>query len=116
MVKNISQLFVAGPPVVERGLGQKVTKEQQRGSHIHTEVSGAVDNEVSTEQEAFAAIRRFLSYLPSNVYEAPLRQASTYYPNRREEELLSAIPRERRRIYNVRRIVEMVVDCGSFFE
>ena len=71
MVKGTSQLFVAGPPVVERGVGQKVTKEELGGSHIHAHGSGAVDNEVESEDEAFAAIRQFLSYLPSNVWQVP---------------------------------------------
>jgi acetyl-CoA carboxylase carboxyltransferase component len=73
MVKGTSQLFVAGPPVVERGVSEKVTKEQLGGSHIHARGSGAVDNEVDSEDEAFIAIRRFLSYLPSNVWQVPPR-------------------------------------------
>ena len=71
MVKGTSQLFVAGPPVVERGVGEKVSKEELGGSHIHTHESGAVDNQVASETEAFASVRRFLSYLPSNVYGSP---------------------------------------------
>jgi acetyl-CoA carboxylase carboxyltransferase component len=98
MVKGTSQLFVAGPPVVERGVGQKVSKEELGGSHIHAHLSGVVDNEVSTEQEAFESIRRFLSYLPSNVYQAPPRQAPGDDPKRREEDL------------------HLVVDRDSFFE
>lgn len=116
MVKGTSQLFVAGPPVVERGVGQKVSKEELGGSHIHAHLSGVVDNEVSTEQEAFESIRRFLSYLPSNVYQAPPRRAPEDDPKRHEEELLTAIPRDRRRSYDVRRILHLVVDRGSFFE
>src|SRR5258708_30388048 len=71
MVRGVSQLFVAGPPVVERGIGEKVGKEDLGGSFIHAHGSGAVDNEVETEVEAFAQIREFLSYLPSNVWQIP---------------------------------------------
>src|SRR5215216_5452859 len=71
MVKGTSQLFVAGPPVVERGVGQKVTKDELGGAHIHARGSGAVDNEVDSEEEAFAQIRQILSYLPSNVWQVP---------------------------------------------
>jgi len=116
MVKGTSQLFVAGPPVVERGVGEKVTKEELGGSQIHTHLSGVVDNEVVTEQEAFDSIRRFLSYLPSNVYQLPPQQAPDDDPNRRDDELLSAIPRDRRRSYDVRRILLLVTDRRSFFE
>ncbi|HEY6393171.1 MAG TPA: carboxyl transferase domain-containing protein, partial [Bryobacteraceae bacterium] len=61
MVRGSSQLFVAGPPVVERGVGEKVTKEELGGYEIHARGSGAVDNEVASETEAFQVIRRFLS-------------------------------------------------------
>src|SRR5579864_7078731 len=95
MVRGSSQLFVAGPPVVERGVGEKLSKEQLGGHEIHARGSGAVDNEVDTEDEAFDAIKRFLSYLPSSVWQAPPRAPSDDDPNRREEELISVIPRDR---------------------
>jgi acetyl-CoA carboxylase carboxyltransferase component len=116
MVKGVSQLFVAGPPVVERGVGEKVSKEELGGYEIHTRGSGAVDNEVDSEEEAFQAIRRFLSYLPSSVWQTPPRAIPADDANRREEELISIIPRDRRRAYDVRRILTMVFDQGSFFE
>jgi acetyl-CoA carboxylase carboxyltransferase component len=116
MVKGTSQLFVAGPPVVERGVGQKVTKEELGGAHIHARGSGAVDNEVETEEEAFASIRRFLSYLPSSVWQTPPRADSTDDPTRRESELIAIIPRDRRQPYDARRLVGLVVDRDSFFE
>lgn len=116
MVRGSSQLFVAGPPVVERGVGEKVSKEELGGYEIHARGSGAVDNEVASEEEAFAAIRRFLSYMPSSVWEAPPRVACEDSTQRREEELISIIPRDRRRVYDVRRILRAVFDQDSFFE
>ncbi len=116
MVKGTSQLFIAGPPVVERGIGHKVGKEELGGSQIHAHESGAVDNEVDSEAEAFETIRRFLSYMPSNVWQLPPRQAPQDPHDRREDGLISAIPRDRRRTYDVRRILEMVFDRGSMFE
>ena len=116
MVRGASQLFVAGPPVVERGVGEKVSKEQLGGYAIHTRGSGAVDNEVESEEEAFLAIRRFLRYLPSNVWQIPPRGESDDDPERRAEELISAIPRERHRSYDVRRILHFILDLDSFFE
>jgi acetyl-CoA carboxylase carboxyltransferase component len=116
MVRGSSQLFVAGPPVVERGVGEKVSKEELGGYEIHARGSGAVDNEVASEEEAFQAIRRFLSYLPSSVWQAPPRAASGDDPKRRDDELVSIIPRDRRRTYDVRRILTAVFDRGSLFE
>jgi acetyl-CoA carboxylase carboxyltransferase component len=116
MVRGSSQVFVAGPPVVERGMGRRVEKEELGGSHIHAHGNGVIDNETETEEEALAQLRRFLSYLPSSVWEAPARSAPVDDPARREEELVRIVPRERRRGYDVRRVLELVLDRGSIFE
>jgi acetyl-CoA carboxylase carboxyltransferase component len=116
MVKNTSQLFVAGPPVVERSFGKPVDKNQLGGSHIHAHVSGAVDNEVASEAEVFRDIARFLSYLPQNVWQAPPNIACNDPVNRRETTLLSAIPRDRRQMYQIRDVINPIVDKESFFE
>ena len=116
MIKETSQLFVAGPPVVERGFGKPVGKNELGGSHIHAHGSGAVDNEVETEQEAFDSIRDFLSYLPQNVWQAPPRIKAIDPADRRDESLLSVIPRDRRQMYQIREVINSVVDEDSFFE
>jgi acetyl-CoA carboxylase carboxyltransferase component len=113
MTKN-SAMFVAGPPVVAR-LGQDLGKQELGGWQIQTR-SGAVDHAVDTEDEAFAAARRFLSYMPSSIYELPPSAPSNDDPNRREDGLMNAVPRDRRKVYKMRRIVEALVDRGSFFE
>src|SRR5947199_4731949 len=114
MVKGTSQVFVAGPPVVAR-LGEQVDKEALGGSHIHAR-NGVVDLEVDSEDDAFAAARRFLSYLPSSVHEAPPRAAQIDDPERRDDWLIDAVPRDRRRAYKIRPVIEARVDAGSFFE
>jgi acetyl-CoA carboxylase carboxyltransferase component len=116
MVKGTSQVFAGGPPVVQRGMGSTVDKEALGGSEMHTRVSGAIDNEAETEDQAFEMARKFLSYLPSSVFELPPRGDTSDDPNRAEEALLSIIPRERRQVYRVRKILEMVLDKGSLFE
>ena len=116
MIKDTSQLFVAGPPVVERGFGKTVEKNELGGSHIHANLSGAVDNEVDSEEEAFRTIKKFLSYLPQNVWKIPPVMHCDDPPDRRDESLLSVIPRDRRQMYQVREIIESVTDAESFFE
>ena len=116
MPKGSAQVFVAGPPVVRRGIGQDVDKETLGGSSIHTRESGVVDNEVANEDEAFAQIRRFLSYLPASVHELPPVVPSDDPPERRDEELLQIVPRSRRQPHDLRRILGLVLDRGSFFE
>src|SRR5947207_3337714 len=105
---------VAGPPVVER-LGQKLTKNQLGGWEIQLK-AGAVDDAVDTEEEAFARVRRFLSYLPSSIDKLPARGPRIDEPERREPWLFEAIPHDVRKPYKMRAIVEAVVDTGSFFE
>jgi acetyl-CoA carboxylase carboxyltransferase component len=116
MVRGTSQLFVAGPPVVRRALGRDVGKEELGGSAIHARGSGAVDNEAESEDDALAQVRRFLAYLPDSVWQAPPRAEPADDPERREEGLLSLVPRERRRVYEVRRLLAWVLDRDSLFE
>ncbi|MGZ5124930.1 MAG: acyl-CoA carboxylase subunit beta [Burkholderiales bacterium] len=116
MVKGTSQIFAAGPPVVERSLGEKVDKEALGGAHIAVDVAGTVDNATPNEKTCFDAIRRFLSYMPQNVWELPPSIASSDAPDRREEALLSIVPRDRRQPYNMRKLVSLIVDRDSIFE
>ncbi|MCK1743773.1 methylmalonyl-CoA carboxyltransferase [Bradyrhizobium sp. 139] len=109
-----SAMFVAGPPVV-KALGQDLSKEELGGADIQTR-AGAVDHAVESEEEAFACARRFLSYLPSSVHELPPTLPCTDNPDRTEEALMNAVPRNRKQVYKMRPIIESVVDKGSFFE
>ena len=114
MVKGTSQMFIAGPPVVAR-TGETLSKEELGGSAIHTR-NGAIDDEAENEQDAFARTRRFLSYLPATIDELPPRGPVADDPERREAWLLDAIPRDRRKVYKMRPIIEAVLDQDSFFE
>jgi len=114
MIKDKSALFVAGPPVVAR-LGQKLTKNELGGWQIQLR-AGAVDHAVDTEEDAFRAARRFLSYLPSSIYDVPPRGPQEDDPARREERLGDVVPRDPRKVYKMRAIIAAVVDRGSFFE
>jgi acetyl-CoA carboxylase carboxyltransferase component len=116
MVRGSSQVFAAGPAVVYRAFGFEIGKEELGGSEIHAHGSGAVDNEVESEEEAFEHIRRFLSYVPTSVWEVAPAIESDDDPERREDELLSIVPRDRRKAYEMRRILALVLDKDSFFE
>ncbi len=114
MVKDTSQIFIAGPPVVNR-LGYHVEKNELGGSEIHSR-NGTVDDEVATEAEAFACARCFLSYLPRSVYELPARVDTGDEVRRNVDWLIEAVPRDERQVYQMRKIVEAVADQGTFFE
>ena len=77
MTKSTSELFAAGPPVVARALGAELSKQELGGADVHVHVSGAIDNEAEDEEDAFRQIRQFLSYMPTNVWEAPPVLASS---------------------------------------
>jgi acetyl-CoA carboxylase carboxyltransferase component len=78
--------------------------------------SGVVDNVAVDEEDALAQIRRFLSYLPPNVWELPPVADCDDPAGREEDALMSVVPRERRRAYKVRKVIGLVVDRDSFFE
>lgn len=90
MVRGTSQLFAAGPPVVERALSRKVDKEELGGAHIACDRAGTIHNAAESEEEAFEQIRRYLSYLPQNVWQAPPLVDIGDPPDRVEEELIRA--------------------------
>jgi len=114
MVRGTTHMFMAGPPVLAR-MGKTYTKEELGGADLQAK-AGSVDDVVDSEAEAFARVRQFLSFLPSSVHELPPRRTQIDDPNRRDEWLLEAIPRSRRRVYDPRRIVRSLVDDGEFFE
>ena len=115
MTRGTSQVLVAGPAVVERALGEKLDKEELGGARVHAR-SGVVDAVARDEEDAFAQIRRFLSYLPGHVRERARRIDCDDDPNRSDPALLSLVPRERRAIYEPRKLLRAVVDRDSWFE
>lgn len=116
MIRGSSQLFAAGPPVVERALSRKVDKEELGGAHIACDTAGTIHNAVNSEEEAFIQIKRYLSYLPQNVWKAPPFVDTGDPVDRVEDELISLVPRNRRRPYSMHRVIDLVFDKESFFE
>jgi len=115
MTRQTAQVLTGGPTLVERALGEKLSKEQLGGAEIHTR-SGVVQNVAEDEADAWRQIRRFLGFLPANVWDSAPVVDTGDPPARAEEELVSTIPRDRRRAFKIRRVIELVVDRGSFFE
>ena len=116
MVRDTSQIFAAGPPVVERAFGTKLHKNDLGGASIAADKAGTIDNVATDEEDCLRQIRMFLSYMPQNVWEPPPYRAPTDKSDRCEDALLSIVPRSDRQAYNMRRLIGMVVDQGSEFE
>ncbi len=117
MVRDIAQLFVAGPPVVAHAMGYDISKEDLGDWRIHCR-NGAVDNLAETEEEAIAQTKAFLSYLPASVFEPPpvLAPDASDPADRRDEELFTIVPRKRTTTFDMRRAIRLMADKGSFFE
>ena len=115
MTRDTAQVLVAGPAVVERALRERKTKEELGGAEIHTR-NGAIDNLAEDETDAFVQIRWFLAYMPQNVWELAPVSPSDDDPSRRDKDLISIIPTNRRHAFDMRKLLAKVVDGGSFFE
>lgn len=115
MTKETAQVLIGGPALVERATGEKLTKEELGGPQVALR-SGVVDNLADDEAGVWEQVRRFLDFLPSRVGQAPPVRETGDPRDRREESLLSMVPRERRRAYKMRKIIGAVFDVDSFFE
>ena len=115
MTEKTAQVLVAGPAVVERALGRNFTKEELGSAAIHAQ-SGVVDNIAVDEEDAFAQIRQFLSYMPDNVWSLPKATPCHDPRDRREPRLINAVPKDRREPFDMTEIIRDVLDQNSYFE
>jgi len=115
MVDKTSQMFITGPKVIETVTGEKISAEDLGGSKVNNAVSGNAHFRAPSEEEAIDQIKKLLSYLPQNNKEKAPRQARPEGDDYRPE-IVDTVPIETTRPYDVRRVVEQVVDEGSFME
>jgi acetyl-CoA carboxylase carboxyltransferase component len=114
MVEGVGQLFTAGPPVVRGGTGEDLTKEELGGAAVPRR-NGAIERFAASEDDAFAIITDFLSFLPGSVHEIPPVMDCDDPASRRDESLVTAIPRNPRLPYRVERLLTAIFDRGSVF-
>jgi acetyl/propionyl-CoA carboxylase alpha subunit/acetyl-CoA carboxylase carboxyltransferase component len=114
LVEGVGQVFTAGPPIVLSATRENLTKEQLGGASVHRN-NGMIERFVGSEAEACDVVRRFLSYLPSSVFELPPVIASDDPCDRRDDGLVAAIPRSERQPYMIAPILEAVFDASSIF-
>ena len=116
MVKGTSTMGIAGPEIVKGAIGVEISKEELGGSKVHTEVTGMADLELESDETCIQAVKRFLSYFPSNAQQAaPIVKANDPV-NRREEFLLEVVPDSRKTVYDMRKVAAAIADRGSLFE
>jgi len=110
-------IFSAGPPLVAAALGEVVTAEELGGAEMHASESGVVHNLVASEEAAFETVREYLGFLPSSAWESPpRREGGADAGERRLDDILDQLPRNVNRPYDMRRVVEALVDDGRCFE
>lgn len=109
-------MAVSSPRLIEMALGEKVDLAELGGWRLHAETTGLVDQVVDTEEAMFAAIKQFLSYLPSHHNEAPPTVAVPAGSGAEMAGILDLLPEKRTQVYDMRKIVKCIVDAGSMFE
>jgi acetyl-CoA carboxylase carboxyltransferase component len=116
MVKGRSSMALGGPHLVKAAVGEDVDVNELGGSQVHCEISGCADLEVEDDVACLAAIKEFLSYLPSHNGQDPPRYTTRDRPDRIAPELAQIVPEDPHRAYDVREVIERIVDEGRFFE
>src|SRR5690625_939133 len=115
MVEKTSQMFITGPKVIETVTGENISSEELGGAHVHNSKSGNAHLKTETEQEALDAVRDLLSYLPDNNNQKPHHKPVELDDNFCSE-LTDIVPYDSTRPYDVKKIINEVVDPDSFFE
>ena len=116
MTKENSYMFVTGPKVVKTVTGEEVTEQELGGGMVHGSKSGVSHFVAEDENEGILLIRKLLSYLPQNNLEEPPLQACNDPIDRLDEGLNNIIPENPNKPYNVKDIIEGIVDEGEFLE
>jgi len=118
MVDRTSQMFITGPDVVRAVTGEDVTLEELGGARTHNAVSGNAHYLASDEDDAIAYVRALLSYLPSNNLDpAPVLDVQANLEVTDEDRFLdTVIPDSPTQAYDMRRVIEHLLDDGEFLE
>jgi acetyl-CoA carboxylase carboxyltransferase component len=116
MVEGRSAMGLAGPALVKAAIGEDLDKESLGGAQFHTTRTGMADLACADDAEVIERVKEFLAYLPTNAGKDAPRHDARADATARVEALRDVIPENRRRAYDVRKVVELVVDDGEFFE
>jgi acetyl-CoA carboxylase carboxyltransferase component len=117
MVQGISQMYITGPEVIKKVIGEDVGFEDLGGARVHASKSGCAHFVFDNEKDCFSGVKKLLSYLPQNNLEDPLGQ-KTYlaWAEEGREELSKIVPEEQEKVYDMKLVIEEIFDKNSFFE
>jgi acetyl-CoA carboxylase carboxyltransferase component len=111
-----SAISISGPRALGRAIGQAYTGEEMGGWEVHARVTGIADKVAEDEEDCFRIIRSYLDYMPDNQSELPPVCAIPQDSEEKMTDILEALPENRKRAYDMHRIIECIVDNGSCFE
>jgi acetyl-CoA carboxylase carboxyltransferase component len=115
MVEGNASMYLGSPRMAEEVIGERVSLEEMGGARMHASISGCGDNVVASDEDAIEAARRFVSYLPKSWMEHP-PPAMPVAPASDERTIRNVVPTEDRRAYDMRQVIDAIVDAESFFE
>ncbi|MFE9770053.1 acyl-CoA carboxylase subunit beta [Streptomyces sp. NPDC005808] len=116
MVRDISQMFITGPDVVKAVTGEEITQNGLGGADVHAETSGVAHFVHDDEESCLADVRHLLSLLPSNNRELPPAVNTSDPADRPGDALADLVPFDGNRSYDMRAVIEEIVDDGDFME
>jgi propionyl-CoA carboxylase beta chain len=116
MVKSTSNMFITGPDVIKTVTHEDVTPEELGGAMSHATRSGVADFAANSEEECLQLIRNLLSFIPQNNLEDPPFVPTDDDPCRQDPRLRSLVPDEPTKPYDIRELIQLVVDDGNFLE
>ena len=115
MTRGTSHMFITGPKVIKSVTHEEVDFESLGGAAVHSSKSGVAHFAADSEEDALQITRKLVSYLPGNNAEPPPYQAPEDDPYRQDRALNSLVPADPEEAYDMRQVIEKVVDKGSFF-
>mgnify|MGYP003387799637 CR=1 FL=1 len=116
MTEQTSQMFITGPDVIQAVTGEKTSPEELGGANSHNSKSGVAHFASKNEEETFEEVRRLISFLPlNNLDSAPIKQTTDSY-ERTNDNLTKIVPDDESVPYDVRKVIEEIVDDGDFLE
>lgn len=116
MVEKTSQMFITGPKVIETVTGEKISSEDLGGAFVHNAKSGNAHFKASSEEEALDLVRKLIDYLPANYKEKPEKKQYEQIDEELRPDLTDIVPYSALRPYDVKKVIDQVVDGDSFLE
>src|SRR3989440_2396423 len=116
MVKDTSYMFITGPDVIKTVTHEDVTKEELGGAATHNRISGVAHFSADSDEHALRMVRELISFLPSNNLDDPPRLTATDSTERVEAKLNSIVPEASNQPYDIREVIDLIVDDEYFFE